>query len=74
MCPMLSGSWIPRFEAECARARGGLESSDLSRCGGFLYKSTIFRLLAKNNEFLHQYAREREIQAEGWADELVAIM
>jgi hypothetical protein len=36
-------------------------------------KSTVFRWLASNELFRDQYARAREAQAEGYADEIVAI-
>jgi len=60
-------------DAICEELAAGKSLREICKSEGVLDKATVFRWLAKNDEFRDQYARAREVQAELYADEIIEI-
>lgn len=60
-------------DAICERLSGGESLRTICEDEGMPNKATVFRWLAKHDDFATIYARAREVQAEVLADELVEI-
>jgi hypothetical protein len=57
----------------CERIASGESLRAICREEAFPNKATVFRWLASDKEFSDQYTRAREVQAEFYAEEIVAI-
>src|SRR5690606_13080781 len=57
----------------CERIANGESLRTICVDEGMPDKSTVFRWLAKHEEFATKYARAREVQAEALADEMIDI-
>jgi hypothetical protein len=57
----------------CERISDGESLRAICKSEKMPNKATVFRWLAKNEEFSDQYARAREEQAESFADEITSI-
>jgi hypothetical protein len=60
-------------ELICARLVDGESLREICRDEAMPARSTIFRWLAVHEDFRVNYAHAREMQADAWADEIVAI-
>ena len=57
----------------CERISDGESLVDICKSDGMPSRGTVFRWLAGNETFQDMYALAREVQAEHYADEIVAI-
>lgn len=57
----------------CDRLAGGESLRSICETEGLPDRNTVIRWILGNEDFYRQYARAREIQMEGWAEDIVEI-